>query len=126
MVLSCTRVQPHLMLTAFNPSQIESMCGSTFSSLIDRRHASILGFICRLLDGEGRGNLQTFCPTFKTASNRLSHRLHSFDPAFHLCFVSPCNFRTLDRFRRSWLVTVVALWDSIPAELEIVSLHHQF
>jgi len=44
-------------------SQIESMFGSTFSSLIDRRHASILGFTCHLLDGEGRGNFQTFCPT---------------------------------------------------------------
>ena len=27
------------------------------------------------------------------------------------------NFRTLDRFRRSWQVAVVTLWDSIPAEL---------
>ena len=97
---------------AFNPE-----LRATFSSLIDQRHASILGFTCRLLDGEGRGNLQTFCPTFKTTSNRLSHRLHSFDPAFHLRLVSPCNFRTLDHFRRSWQVTMVALWDSIPAEL---------
>ena len=88
-------------------SQIESMCGSTFSSLIDQRHAYILGFTCRLIDGEGRGNLQTFCPTFKTTSNRLSHRLHSFDPAFHLHLVSPCNFRTLDCFGQSWQVTVV-------------------
>ena len=72
---------------------------------------------CRLLDGEGRGNLQTFCPTFKTSPNRLSSRLHSFDPASHLRFKSLCNFQTLDRFRCSWQVAVVTLWDSIPAEL---------
>ena len=27
------------------------------------------------------------------------------DPAEHLHLVNPCNFKTLDRFKHSWLVT---------------------
>ena len=38
-------------------SRIENMCGFTFPYLTDRHNASILGFTCRLLVGEGRGNL---------------------------------------------------------------------
>jgi len=98
-------------------SRIENMCDISFPSLTDRRNASILGFTCRLLDGEGRGNLQTFCPTFKKSPIRLSKRLHSFDPASHLRFTNICDFRTLDRFRRSWQAAVVPLWDSVPADL---------
>ena len=48
---------------------------------------------------------------------RRSHRLHSWDPAEHLCFVNPCNFRTLDRFKRSWLATAVDIWNGLPADL---------
>ena len=98
-------------------SRIEHMCEFLFPSLTDRRNASILGFTCGLLDGEGRGNLQSFCPTFKKSPTRLSNRLHSFDPASHLRFMNICNFRTLDHFRRSWRAAVVPLWDLVPADL---------
>ena len=81
-------------------SRIEHMCDFL---------SSILGFTCRLLDGEGRGNLQSFCPTFKKSPTRLSNRLHSFDPASHLRFMNICNFRTLDCFRHSWRAAVVPL-----------------
>ena len=65
-----------------------------------------MGLVCRLLAGEGRGNLQTYCPQLRdTRICRRSHRLHSWDPADHLRFVNPCNFKTLDRFKCSWLVT---------------------
>jgi len=97
-------------------TRVEKMCGFSFQSLTDRRNASILGFTCRLLAGEGRGNLQSFCPNFKI-SCRSSRRLHGFDPASHLRFQNPCNFRTLDRFRRSWQATVIDLWDSIPPDI---------
>ena len=43
---------------------VEKMGGCPFQSLTDCRNASILGFTCRLLAGEGRGNLQSFCPEF--------------------------------------------------------------
>ena len=87
------------------------MCGFPFQSLTDRRNVSILGFTCRLLAGEGRGNLQSFCPEFKI-SLRSSQRLHGFDPASYLRFQNPCNFHTLDWFRRSWQAAIIDLWDS--------------
>ena len=98
-------------------SHIENMCDFSFPSLTDRRNASILGFTCHLLDGEGWVNLQTFCPTFKKSPIRSSNRLHSFDLASHLCFINICNFRTLDRFHCSWQATIVPLWDSVLADL---------
>ena len=114
-ILYSSAVLSHVSRLDSLQSRIENMCGFMFPSLSDHRSASILGFKCRRLDGEGHGNLQTFRPSFKT-THRLSSRLHSFDPARHLHFQSPCNFRTLDRFRHSWQVTIVTLWDSIPAE----------
>ena len=93
------------------------MCGLAFPSLTTRCNASILGLTCRLLAGEGRGSLQSFCPKFKSTSHGVSYQLHSFDPASHLRLQYPCNFRTLDRFHSSWQVVVVNLWDSIPADI---------
>ena len=86
-----------------------------FQSLTDRRNASILGFTC-LLAGEDHGNLQSICPEFKI-SHRSSQRLHGFDPASHLRFQNPCNFRTLDQFRCSWQAAIIDLWDSIPPDI---------
>ena len=109
--------QSHLARLDSFQARVENMCGVSFPSLIVRRRASILGLTCRLLAGEGRGNLLTFCPKFKSSSSRTSNRLHSCDPASHLRFQNPCNFRTLDRFRRSWQAMIVILWDSISAHL---------
>ena len=97
-------------------AHVENMCCFTFQSLTDHRNASILGLTCRLLAGDGCGNLQTFCPKFKTPL-RSSQRLHGFDPASHLRFQNPCNFHTLDHFRRSWQAAVVDLWNSIPPNI---------
>ena len=98
-------------------ARVENMCGLAFPSLTTRRNASILGLTCRLLAGEGRGSLQSFCPKFKSTSHRLSYWVHSFDPASHLRLQNPCNFHTLDHFHRSWQAVVVNLWDSIPADI---------
>ena len=98
-------------------TRVENMCGFSIPTLASRRNASILGFTCRLLNGEGRGNLQSFCPSFQAETLRSSRRLHSSDSASHLRFHNPINYRTLDRFRRSWQITVVDLWNLIPADL---------
>jgi len=97
--------------------RVENMCGFFIPTLVCRRDASILGFTCRLLNGEGQGNLQSFCPSFQTEILRSCRRLHGCDPASHLCFHNPLNFHTLDRFRRSWQITVVDLWNLIAADL---------
>ena len=39
------------------------------------------------------------------------------DPAEHLRFVNPCSFRTLDRFKHSWLATAADIWNGLPADL---------
>ena len=78
-----------------------------------------MGLVCSLLAGEGRENLQTYYPQFCDV-NQLpcrSHGLHSWDPAEDLRFVNPCNFRTLDRFRRSWLTSAVTIWNDLPADV---------
>jgi len=96
-------------------ARVKNMCGFTFPPLTNCHNASILGLTCHLLAGEGRGNLQSFCPKFKSCSLRTSSQLHSFNPASHLRFQNPCNFHTLDHFHRNWQAAVVTLWDSIPA-----------
>ena len=37
--------------------------------------------------------------------------------AAHLRFIDPCNFKTLGKFRRSWQVVAVQLWNSLPPGL---------
>ena len=99
-------------------SRIERTCSFVFQPRSHRRNAAIMGLICRLLAGEGRGTLQIYCPQFcDNQIHRRSHRLHSWDPAEHLRFVNPCNFRTLDRFKRSWLVTAADIWNGLPADV---------
>jgi len=75
--------------------------------------------VCCLLAGEGWGNLQNYCPLFHEVNNirRQSASLHACDPAVHLCFVDPTDFKTLDQFRRSWQVVAVHLWNSLPPSL---------
>ena len=72
-----------------------------------------MGLVCHLLAGEGHGNLQTYCPQF--CGNQTL--LYSQDPAEHLHFVNPCNFRTLDRFKHSWLATATDIWNQLPANM---------
>ena len=43
-----------------------------FQPLSHRRNAAIMGLVCRLLAGEGRGNLQTYCPQF--CDNQIHRR----------------------------------------------------
>ena len=47
-------------------AHVENMCGLTFPSLSAHRNASILDLTYHLLAGEGKGSLQSFCPTFKS------------------------------------------------------------
>ena len=79
---------------------------SVFQPLFQCQHAAIMGLVCHLLDGEGRanGNLPAHClQLLHNPTHREFHHLHSWDPAEHLRFINPCNFRTLDRFKHSWL-----------------------
>ena len=108
----------HLRRLVNLQSHIERSCSFVFQSLSHRRNAAIMGLVCRLLAGEGRGKLQTYCPQFYGNQTLCrSHCLYSWDPAEHLRFVNPCNFRTLDRFKCSWLATAADIWNGLPADL---------
>ena len=79
-----------------------------------------MGLVCCVLAGEGRGNLHTYYPQF--CGNQTLCRspyLYSWDPAEHLRFINPCNFRTLDRFKRWCLTTYTAadIWNGLPADI---------
>ena len=48
------------------------ICHDTFPSLESRQHAAAVGLVCRLLDGGGRSNLQSFLPTAVTRRSCLN------------------------------------------------------
>ena len=118
-ILYCGAALSHLRRLDNLQTRIERTCCSTFQSLLHCCNVAIIGFICCLLAGVGQGNLQNFCPTFCGTDDicRWSSRLHSWDPADHLRFIDPCNFRTLDRFRGTWQVPAGHLWNTLPADI---------
>ena len=68
-----------------------------------------MGLVCGLLADEGSGNLQIYCLSFWDV-NLVYHRsnhLHTWDPAEHLSFVNPYKFRTLAKFKHSWLASAI-------------------
>ena len=62
-VLYCGAAPSHLHCLDTLQTRVEHMSDSKFTSLCDCRNAAIMGLVCRLLSGEERGNLLTFCPT---------------------------------------------------------------
>ena len=93
------------------------ICHDTFP-LESRRYAAVVGLTCRLLDGEGRGDLQSFCPSFVTNTARRSSRLNDLsDPARASRLHNPVTFRSLDSFCRSWHAVISTIWDALPANL---------
>ena len=75
------------------------VCHDIFPSLESHRYAAAVGLTCRLLDGEGRGDLQSFCPHFVTNGTRRSSRLNDLsDPARACRLYHPVTFRSLDSF----------------------------
>ena len=60
----------HLQCLDHLQNRIQQTCCSTFQSLSHHRDAAIIGLVCRLLNGEGRGNLQDYCPRFCRVDSR--------------------------------------------------------
>ena len=82
------------------------------------RCAAGIGLTCRLLDGEGRGDLLTFHPYFVTNVTRRSSRFNDLlDPAQACRLCTPVTFKSLDCFRRSWHAVIPVVWDTLPASL---------
>jgi len=77
-----------------------------------------MGLVCHLLAGEGQGNLPTYCPQLcENPINHRSHQLTFWHPAEHLHFVYICDFKTLDRFKCSWLTSTTDIWNGLPVDM---------
>ena len=95
-----------------------SVCHSNFPSLERRRHATAIDLLCRLLDGEGRGNLQSLLPPFITSVSRRSSHLNNLpDPAQAFRLQNTITFKSLDCYCRSWHGAIPSLWNNLPANL---------
>ena len=58
-------------------SCIERTYSSVFQPLFQCPYAAIMGLVCRLLDGEGHGNLPAYCPQLlDNQPHCRSHHLH--------------------------------------------------
>ena len=89
-------------------------CTVFLSSGIRLQHT--IGLICKLLDGEGQGNLQTFCPHFASYITRRSFRLSILDNhAKDYRLAVPGNSWSLDHFLHSWHISAVNIWNTLPA-----------
>ena len=99
-------------------TQIQRTYCSTFQSLSHRHNAAIIGLVCHLpLDGEGRGNMQDYCPRFcHVDSHHQSGRLHTWDPAAHLRLIDPCDLTDSDVYVVGQVVAV-QLWNSLLPDL---------
>ena len=99
-------------------SWIELTCSFNFQPLSHRRIAAIMRLNCCLLTGEGHGNLQTYCPRFHDA--QICCRSLVFTPGIQLIIyvlLIPVYFKTLDRFKCSWLATATDIWNGLPADM---------
>lgn len=93
----------------------EKMCQFKIESLESRRHASLIGFVFKLLDGGGRGMLNDFIPTIshkqtpndnRSQRSQISHIEHVFD------------YRdTSKQYDRSIGGQIPVVWGKIPQEL---------
>ena len=89
-----------------------------FQPLSRRREVTVAGLVYCLLAGEGHGNLLVYCSQFcGNQTHCWSHRLHSWYPAGRLRFINPCDFKTLDRFKCSWLAAAPAIWNRFSADM---------
>ena len=96
----------------------DGMCSTAFSSLSSRSQAAAVGLICKLLDGQGRGILQSFCSHFATYSTkRSSHLSASNDPARDYRLTVLGSFKSLEMFLHNWNVSAIQAWNSLPAPL---------
>ena len=86
----------------------------TFSSLSAHREASAIGLLCKLLDSQCQGPLQTFCPTLVSITCARSLRHVIDDPLLLQCST---RYNSLDLFKNSFLGMIATIWPTIPLPL---------
>ena len=85
-------------------------------SLGSRRDASLIGFILKLLDGDGRGMLNDFIPTLQSSSDNLNSTKYSSKGTTQV----KCRFdrsTASKQYDRSIEGRIYEVWAKIPLEL---------
>jgi len=94
-------------------SAAERMGGFKVESLRSRREASLIGFVFKLLDGDGRGLLNEFIPTVQEHPHRSSKI-----PIGTLLIKERIKFEdTSKQYDRSIEGQVQSIWNKLPQEL---------
>ena len=96
-------------------SCIEGSCSFVFSTTLSQSKCCNYGIGMPSVSWRGLWELTDLLPTVLWQSDSLS--VSSSLLLGHLSFVNPCNFRTLDRFKLSWLATAADIWNGLPADL---------
>jgi hypothetical protein len=92
----------------------ERICGCEFESLGGRRQAAAFGLACKLLDDQGRGELQNFKPQLKWDGGGRTRK----SSVRELRMVKKGSSRSLDVFSRSFEGSIDGIFDKIPTELK--------
>jgi hypothetical protein len=91
----------------------QRICNIKFETLGERREAASFGMMCKLLDGEGRGELQLFAPVLLDQPvNRSSAR---FQDGLHL--QRTVNAKSLKQYERSFCGSAPVTFSKLPQEL---------
>jgi len=83
-------------------------------SLETRRKAAALGLVCKLLDGEGRGELQSLEPNFSSGNKKLRRSERINQQALHKFQIeTTTNTKSINIFKRSLRGRIPDIWNKL-------------
>ena len=91
----------------------EKLGGFSVKPLCERRDASLIGLMFKLLDGDGRGQLHDFAPT--VVNLQPAHQGRHTQTGLQLVEMS--NSKSLSTFNRSILGRAPKVWSKLPQHL---------
>jgi hypothetical protein len=93
----------------------QKICSSVFEDLSCRREASVFGMLCKMLDGEVRGDLKDFIPQFASAQHNRRGRSAAVNTSLALTDLSQST--SLLQYERSFCGIAPKVFKKIPEEL---------
>ena len=94
----------------------EKLGGFKVESLSSRREAALIGFIMKLLDGDGRGALNEFTPELYTHKHTRNNS--RFDQGSRILIKEAIRFESAtDHYNRSIGGRAAEVWSKIPSDL---------
>jgi hypothetical protein len=95
----------------------QKICGRVFEDLSCRREASVFGMLCKMLDGEVRGDLKEFIPEFASAQHDRRGSLRSAVQNTSLALKDLTRSTSLLYYERSFCGIAPKVFKKIPEEL---------